>query len=101
MANKGAKKQALSWTASAFLETDLKKMKKEGFLAESAEVIFPSTAVIPAPPPGFQVMSLAIVLHGFSVPAMQNGRQNTIGEHIDETEPADRCLSLTFGMSNH
>jgi hypothetical protein len=35
------------------MDTDLKKLKKEGFLAESVEVIFPSTKVIPAPPSGF------------------------------------------------
>jgi hypothetical protein len=36
---------------------------------ESAEVIFLSTEVIPAPPPGFRVMFLAFLLHGFSLPA--------------------------------
>jgi hypothetical protein len=44
-------------------------VKKEGFLAESAEIIFPSTEVIPAPPPGFRVMFLALLLSGFSLPA--------------------------------
>jgi hypothetical protein len=39
MAKKGAKKQAMGWTASAFMEADLKKAKKEGFQAESAKVI--------------------------------------------------------------
>jgi hypothetical protein len=33
------------------------------------EIIFPSTEVIPAPPPGFQVMFLAFLLRGFSLPA--------------------------------
>jgi hypothetical protein len=51
------------------METDLKKMKKKGFLAESAEVIFPSTEVIPAQPPVFRVMFLAFLLRGFSLPA--------------------------------
>jgi hypothetical protein len=64
-----AKKQAVGWTASSFTEVDLKKMKKEGFLAESAKVIFPSTKVIPAPQPGFRVMILAFLLRGFSLPA--------------------------------
>jgi hypothetical protein len=67
MAKKGAKKQVVGWTASAFMDTDLKKLKKEGFLAESVEVIFPSTEVIPAPPPVFRVMFLAFLLHGFSL----------------------------------
>jgi hypothetical protein len=52
-----------------FLGNDLAKMKKEGFLAESTEVIFPNTEVIPAPHPGFWVMFLAFLLHGFSLPA--------------------------------
>jgi hypothetical protein len=47
MAKKGAKKQAVGWTASALMEADLKKVKKEGFLAESAEIIFLTTEVIP------------------------------------------------------
>jgi hypothetical protein len=61
MAKKGTNKQAVGWTASAFMETDLKKMKKEWFLVEFAEVIFPSTEVIPAHPPGFRVMFLAFL----------------------------------------
>jgi hypothetical protein len=69
MAKKGAKKQAVGWIATAIVEVGLKKMKKEGFLAESTEVIFPSTEVIPAPPPGFRVMFLAFLLRGFSLPA--------------------------------
>jgi hypothetical protein len=69
MAKKGAKKQAVGWTATALVEADLKKVKKEGFLAESVDVIFPSTEVIPAPPPGFWVMFLAFLLRGFSLPA--------------------------------
>jgi hypothetical protein len=40
MVKKGAKKQALGCTASALNEVDLKKVKKEGFRAESAEIIF-------------------------------------------------------------
>jgi hypothetical protein len=69
MAKKGAKKQATDWTATSLVEADLKKVKKEGFLAESADVIFPSTKLIPAPPPGFRVMFLAFLLHGFSLPS--------------------------------
>jgi hypothetical protein len=51
------------------MEADLKKVKKEGFLTESAEVIFPSTEVILAPPLGFWVVFLAFHLRGFSLPA--------------------------------
>jgi hypothetical protein len=46
----------------------MKKAKKEGFLLESAEIVFPSTQAIPAPPAGFRVMFLAFLLHGFSLP---------------------------------
>jgi hypothetical protein len=69
MAKRSVKKQVVGWTASSFSEVDLAKMKKEGFLAEYAEVIFPSTEVIPAPQPGFRVMFLAFLLRGFSLPA--------------------------------
>jgi hypothetical protein len=69
MVKKGAKKQALGWTTSALDEADLKKVKKEGFLTECVEIVFPSTEVIPAPPPGFRVMFLAFLLHGFSLPS--------------------------------
>jgi hypothetical protein len=41
MAKKGTKKQALNWVPSSFDQTDLMKAKKEGFLPESAAVIFP------------------------------------------------------------
>jgi hypothetical protein len=44
-------------------------MRKEGFLAESVEVIFPSTEVIPALQLGFRVMFLAFLYRGFSLPA--------------------------------
>jgi hypothetical protein len=56
MAKKGTKKKALGWTTSDLDETDLKKVKKEGFLSASVNIIFPSTEVIPAPLPGFRVM---------------------------------------------
>jgi hypothetical protein len=69
MAKKGMKKQDVGWTASSFSEVDLAKMKKEGFLAQSIEVIFPSIEVIPALQPGFRVMFLAFLLRGFSHPA--------------------------------
>jgi hypothetical protein len=53
MMKKGRKKQALGWIPSAFDEADLKKVKKEGFLAESMEIVFPGTEPIlaPSPPP--------------------------------------------------
>jgi hypothetical protein len=44
-------------------------VKKEGFLLASAEIVFPSDEVIPAPPSGFWVMFLAFLLRGFSLPS--------------------------------
>jgi hypothetical protein len=66
MAKKGTKKQAVGWAGSSFVEADLTKMKREGFLAKSADVIFSSTEIIPAPPVGYRVMLLAFFLRGFS-----------------------------------
>jgi hypothetical protein len=44
-------------------------MREEGFLAESADVHFPSTKIIPELPEGYQVMFLAFLLRGFCFPA--------------------------------
>jgi hypothetical protein len=48
---------------------DLVKARKEGFLAASAEVIFPSTGIICHPQPGFRVIFLAFIFSGLSRPA--------------------------------
>jgi hypothetical protein len=69
MAKKGMKKKAPNWISSSFDEADLKKAKKEGFLPESAAVIFPGDEAIPAPPAGYRVMFLAFLLYGLSLPA--------------------------------
>jgi hypothetical protein len=71
MVKKFAKKQAVGWTASTLMDVDLAKARKEGFLAESAEFIFPSTEVIPTPQPGFRVMFLAFLLRGLSLPVQE------------------------------
>jgi hypothetical protein len=68
MAKKGTKKQALGWIPSSFDDTDLKKAKREGFLSESAEIIFPRDEAIPSPPAGFWVMFLAFLFRGLSLP---------------------------------
>jgi hypothetical protein len=68
MAKKSAKKQAVGWTASTLMESDLAKAREVGFLAASAEVVFARTEVIPRPQPGFQVMFLAILLCSLSLP---------------------------------
>jgi hypothetical protein len=57
------------WAGLLPLSTDLKKVKKEGFMVEFAEIVFPSTEVIPTPPLGFRVMFLAFLLYCFSLPA--------------------------------
>jgi hypothetical protein len=69
MAKKGTKKQALGWIPSSFNDTDLKKAKREGFLSESTEIIFPRDEAIPSPPTGFWVMFLALLFCGLSLPA--------------------------------
>jgi hypothetical protein len=60
---------ALNWIPSSFDEPDLKKAKKEGFLLAAVPVIFPSDECVPKPPKGYQVMFLAFLLHGLSLPA--------------------------------
>jgi hypothetical protein len=69
MANKGMKKQALGWIPSSFDDADLEKVKKEGFLSESVEIIFPRNEAIPSPPAGFRVIFLAFLFRGLSLPA--------------------------------
>jgi hypothetical protein len=71
MAKKGTKKQTLGWIPLSFDETDLKKAKKERFLSESVEIIFPRDEVVPAPPAGYRVMFLAFLLRGLSLPAQE------------------------------
>jgi hypothetical protein len=48
---------------------DLVKARKEGFLAASAEVIFPSTGIICHPQPSFRMIFLAFIFSGLSRPA--------------------------------
>jgi hypothetical protein len=69
MAKKGTMKQTLGWIPSSFDATDLKKAKKDGFLSESAEIIFPSDEVVPALPAGYRVMFLTFLFRGLSLPA--------------------------------
>jgi hypothetical protein len=69
MAKKGTKKKALGWIPSSFNDTDMKKAKREGFLPESAEIIFPRDEVVPSLPAGFWVMFLAFLFRGLSLPA--------------------------------
>jgi hypothetical protein len=47
----------------------MKKVKKEGFLSESVEIIFPRDEAVPEPPMGYRVMFLAFLFHSLSLPA--------------------------------
>jgi hypothetical protein len=58
-----------SWVPSEFGQTDLTKARKEGFIAEGDQVIFPSTERIPKPPSDYRVMLFAFLLRGLSFPA--------------------------------
>jgi hypothetical protein len=69
MEKHSAKKQAIGWTAPTVTDADLTKAMKEGFLAASVEITFPSIEIIPQPQPGYRVMFLAFLLHGLSLPA--------------------------------
>jgi hypothetical protein len=69
MAKKSTKMQAVGWTASTLTDADLVKAKEEGFLVASAEVVFPSTEVIPHPQSGFRVMFIAFLFLGLSLSA--------------------------------
>jgi hypothetical protein len=53
MVKKGTKKQSLGWIPSAFDDADLKKEKREGFMSESLEIVFPSIEAIPSLLAGF------------------------------------------------
>jgi hypothetical protein len=48
---------------------DLKKAKKEGYLSESVEIIFPKDEAIPSPPAGYQVMFLTFLVRCLSLPS--------------------------------
>jgi hypothetical protein len=65
MVKQSAKKQALGWTASTMMASDLAKAKEEGFIVASAGIIFPSTEVVPQPQPEYRVMFLAFLLRSF------------------------------------
>jgi hypothetical protein len=64
MAKLSNKKHAAGYTASKISDLDL---KKDRFLTQSAEIIFPSDEVIPCPPEGFRVIFLAFLLCGLSL----------------------------------
>jgi hypothetical protein len=69
MTKKGSSSVATRWVPLSFEESNLKKAKKEGLLPESVPIVFPGTERIPKPPNGYQVMFLAFLLCGLSLPA--------------------------------
>jgi hypothetical protein len=69
MAKKKSTNAATSWVLLEFEQADLTKARKEGFLIERDQVIFPSSERIPKPPSGYRVMFLTFLLRGLSFPA--------------------------------
>jgi hypothetical protein len=69
MMKKGSRCVATKWVPSSFEESDLKKAKEEGFLPESALIVFLGNECVPKPPSGYRVMFLAFLLRGLSLPA--------------------------------
>jgi hypothetical protein len=69
MTKKKSGSMATKWVPSEFEESNLNKARREGFLAGEAPIIFPGTERIPKPPSGCQVMFLAFLLCGLSLPA--------------------------------
>jgi hypothetical protein len=66
---KKATNTSTNWIPSEFVQVDLAKAQKDGFIAEGDQVVFPSTDRIPKPPSGYRVMFLAFLLRGLSFPA--------------------------------
>jgi hypothetical protein len=58
-----------NWVPTKFKQTDLTKALADGLIADSDQVIFPSTEPIPKPQSGYRVMFLAFLLRGLSFPA--------------------------------
>jgi hypothetical protein len=77
------------WTASKITEVDMKKAKKDGFLAQSAEIVFPGDEIIPRPIDGFRVMFISFLLRGLSLPAHEFlcGLQFVYGVQLHQLTP--------------
>jgi hypothetical protein len=69
MGKSNATNASTNWVPTEFKQTDLTKAQADGLIADSDQVIFPSTERIPKPPSGFRVMFLAFLLYGNSFPA--------------------------------
>jgi hypothetical protein len=69
MTKKKSGSAATKWVPSKFEESNLTKAQREGFLVGAVPIVFPGTERIPKPPSGYQVMFLAFLLRGLSLPA--------------------------------
>jgi hypothetical protein len=89
MGKKKITNSSTSWVPSEFSQTDLTKAQTDGLIADSDQVIFPSTERIPKPPSGFQVMFLAFLLRGLSFPAHEflRGLLFVYGVQLHELTP--------------
>jgi hypothetical protein len=58
-----------NWVRSAIMKKEVEKARADGFIGAQDSIKFPSTERIPEPPSGYQVMFLAFLLRGFSLPA--------------------------------
>jgi hypothetical protein len=71
LANKNAmaKASATSWVRSTITKKEVEKATADGLISTEDSIRFPSTERIPKPPSGFQVMFLAFLFRGLSLPA--------------------------------
>jgi hypothetical protein len=89
MTKKGSSSVATQWVPSSFKESDMKKAKKEGFLLESAPIVFPGNERVPKPPSGYRVMFLAFLLRGLYLLAHEflRGLLFVYGVHLHQLTP--------------
>jgi hypothetical protein len=66
---KGKANAATSWVTSAITEKEVEKARTGGLISAQDSIKFPSTERIPKPLSGYQVMFLAFLLRGLSLPA--------------------------------
>jgi hypothetical protein len=66
---KGKANSSTSWVPSTLTQKELDKAKADGLVSNKDSIVFPTTERIPKPSSGFQVMFLAFLLRGLSLPA--------------------------------
>jgi hypothetical protein len=66
---KGTTTSATSWVRSAIAKKEVEKARTDGLISSNDSIKFPSTKPIPHPTSGYQVMFLAFLLRGLSLPA--------------------------------